>query len=525
VADRNSSQERRATVRRQSDSGRADPPWPAGAAAELYDAAPIAYVTMDGQGIVRSLNLRGAALLGAQPQRAVGLPFRTLVVRADRGALSAHLLQFRQDGHAVTELRVQTFEGHEVPVKLESQRGGGSPDICWTALYDISARKRTEVEHARLEAAEKAARDASLMKDRFIAVLSHELRAPLAPLLAAVGGLESAAASPEKLAKLGDMIRRNVLREARLIDDLLDVSRIASGKVGLQRASVDLHAVARESLEMLAPEAVGRRQSLSIDLDAVRHQVDGDAARLRQVFNNLLKNAVKFTPEGGHIAVRSWNHRGGVIVEVADDGMGIERAALSRIFERFEQADGPTAAGGLGLGLAICRGMIELHGGKISAHSAGLGHGARFLVELPATAAAVPAAPDESRQARRPARRATRGGEILVVEDEPDLAEALLEVLASEGYHARAVATAREALAANLDHVQVVISDLGLPDLDGRLLVERLKSKYHLKAIALSGYGTEADVLSSQAAGFDQHLTKPVEMDVLLGAIDRVCAT
>jgi two-component system CheB/CheR fusion protein len=273
---------------------------------------------------------------------------------------------------------------------------------------------------------------------------------------------------------------------------------------------------------MLAPEAVGRHQSLSIDLEAVRHQVDGDAARLRQVFTNLLKNAAKFTPEGGHIAVRSWNHGGRVIVEVADDGMGIEPAALSRIFERFEQADGSTAAGGLGLGLAICRGMIELHGGKISAHSAGLGHGARFLVELPATAAAVPAQP---LQARRPARRAARGGEILVVEDEPDLAEALLEVLASEGYHARAVATAREALAADLEHVQVVISDLGLPDLDGRLLVERLKAKHHLKAIALSGYGTEADVLSSQAAGFDHHLTKPVEMDVLLGAIDRVCAT
>jgi two-component system CheB/CheR fusion protein len=522
VADRHSSRERRTTVRRASDSVRVELPWPLGAAAELYDAAPIAYVTMDGQGIVRSLNLRGAALLGAQPQRAVGLPFRTLVVRADRGALAAHVLQFRRDGHALTELRVQTFGGQEVPVKLESQRGGGSPDICWTSLYDISARKRTEVEHARLEAAEKTARDANLMKDRFIAVLSHELRAPLAPLLAAVGGLESAAASPEKLAKLGDMIRRNVLREARLIDDLLDVSRIASGKVALQRASVDVHAVARESLEMLAPEAVGRHQSLSIDLEAVRHQVDGDAARLRQVFTNLLKNAAKFTPEGGHIAVRSWNHGGRVIVEVADDGMGIEPAALSRIFERFEQADGSTAAGGLGLGLAICRGMIELHGGKISAHSAGLGHGARLLVELPATAAAVPAQP---LQARRPARRAARGGEILVVEDEPDLAEALLEVLASEGYHARAVATAREALAADLEHVQVVISDLGLPDLDGRLLVERLKSKYHLKAIALSGYGTEADVLSSQAAGFDQHLTKPVEMDVLLGAIDRVCAT
>ncbi|HVV52139.1 MAG TPA: response regulator, partial [Polyangia bacterium] len=202
-----------------------------------------------------------------------------------------------------------------------------------------------------------------------------------------------------------------------------------------------------------------------------------------------------------------------------------EPATLARIFESFEQAHGSASGGGLGLGLAICRGMVDLHGGKISAHRAGAGRGARFLVELPALAVAAPAAAREPSPARRPARRAPRENEILVIEDEPDLAEALLDVLAAEGYVAHAVNTAGAALAENLDKIGVVISDIGLPDLDGRTLIGRLKSKHALKAIALSGYGTEADIQASHVAGFDQHLTKPIEMETLLGAIDRVCAT
>jgi PAS domain S-box-containing protein len=493
---------------------------------ELYERAPVPYVTVDTRGVVRALNMRATELLQIQRHRALGFPFRSFVVEAERGELAAHLGRFRQHGAAVGELTLRTFSGRGIPVRLESVPGTGEPGLCWTAIFDISDRRRAELEHTRLEMAEKAAREANAGKDRFIAVLSHELRTPLAPLLAAVPALTTEAGrSPEKLARLGQMIERNVLREARLIDDLLDVSRIASGKVGLQRQPTDLHAIAREALEMAAPEAVARRQALSADLDASNHRVDGDPARLRQVFSNLLKNAIKFTPEGGHIALRSWNHDDFVIVEVSDDGVGIEAGALSRIFDSFEQAQRLAAGGGLGLGLAISRGMVELHGGRISAHSPGRGRGSRFLVELPAYAAAsVPAETEPApERPRRPPRRAAPGREILVVEDEPDLADALIAVLESEGYRARAVSTASAALAVDLERVGIVISDLGLPDLDGRLLIEQLKAKRHLKAIALSGYGTEADVQSSQAAGFDLHLTKPVEMEALLGAIDRVC--
>jgi signal transduction histidine kinase len=450
---------------------------------------------------------------------------RSFVVEPERGELAAHVGRFQQHGAAVGELTLRAFTGREIPVRLESVSDPAEPGLCWTALFDISDRRRAELEHARLEAAEKAAREANVGKDRFIAVLSHELRAPLAPLLAAVPALESdAGRSPEKLAKLAEMIKRNVLREARLIDDLLDVSRIASGKVALQREPTDVHAIAREALEMAAPEAVARRQALSVELEASHHRVDGDPARLRQVFTNLLKNAVKFTPDGGHIAVRSWNNGDLVVVEVSDDGVGIEPGALSRIFDSFEQAQRMAAGGGLGLGLAISRGMVELHGGRISAHSPGSGRGSRFLVELPASVVAAEPAQAGTAPARprRPPRRAGQGSEILVVEDEPDLAEALIQVLESEGYRARAVATATAALAIDLERVGIVISDLGLPDLDGRILVEKLKAKRDLKAIALSGYGTEADVQSSEAAGFDQHLTKPVEMAALLGAIDRI---
>ena len=490
---------------------------------ELYDEAPLPYLTLDGQGIIRALNKQAAGLLELTSLPAVGFPLRTYVTPGDRGELSVHLARLEKEGRSTSELLLRSPTGAETAIRLESRRTAGDPELYWSALFDVSFHKRAALEHLRFEEAELAARQAIAAKDRFIAVLSHELRAPLAPVLAAVGGLESGTESPPKLARLYEIIRRNVQREARLIDDLLDVSRISSGKVGLHSESVDLHLVARESLEMLADEAKAKRLSLTLALEAERRLVSGDHSRLRQVFTNILRNAIKFTPEGGAIAVRSWNNRDRVAVEVSDDGVGIPAEALGRIFDSFEQAHGSASGGGLGLGLAIARGMIELHGGQIHAHSAGPGRGARFVVELRALAThAQPPAPTADSR-REPARRA-RGAEILVVEDEPDLAETLVSVLESEGYRVRTAATAGDALAANLDTVDLIISDIGLPDLDGRALLEKLKSKRDVKAIALSGYGTEADVRASEAAGFDRHLTKPVEMHVLLGVIDRVCS-
>jgi signal transduction histidine kinase/CheY-like chemotaxis protein len=393
-----------------------------------------------------------------------------------------------------------------------------------SAPFDVTPQNGARAERARHLDAGRSVRRAIASQEHLIAVLGHELRAPLAPVLAAVSRLERPARARANVGRLHEIIRRNVLRQAQLIDDLLDLSRIASGKVGLQRDVVDLHVVARESLEMLADEASARRLSLVVELRARRPRVNGDPSRLRQVFTNLLKNAIKFTPEEGVIAIRSWNRGDTIAVEVSDNGVGIPPDALRRIFDRFEQADGAASNGGLGLGLTIARGMIGLHGGTIHAHSDGPGRGARFVVELRALTAKVETPAPTARALRARPGRAARGAEILLVEDEPDLAETLTTVLEGEGYRVRTVASAGEALAADLADVALVISDLGLPDLDGRVLIERLKSKGDVKAIALSGYGTEADVRASEAAGFERHLTKPVEMSVLIEAVERAFA-
>lgn len=492
---------------------------------ELYQSAPVAYLTLDGQGVVRDLNRCAAELLRVDRQLAVGLPFRLSVATNDRREIAAHFSRFRESGHAVSEVRLKRGDV-ETEVSLESRRTALGHDLCFMTVLDMSDRRRADRDQVRMAKAEHEARQVSAVQDQFVAMLSHELRTPLAPILAAVTTLEKETRVVPSVARLYEIIRRNVLREARLVDDLLDVSRIRSGKVRLQRETTDLHLVAREAAEMLAGEATARRLSVRLELDARHHCVSGEPSRLRQVFANLLKNAVKFTPEAGEVALRSWNNGHAIVVEISDTGIGIEPGALDRIFERFEQLPVPDGVqgGGLGLGLAISRAIVDLHGGTIVAHSAGRGRGSRFLVEIDALQAEV--RPKSELAHRQPPARAPRlrDAEILIVEDEPDLAEALSMLLESEGYRVQTAPTAAAALAAKLDNVHLVISDIGLPDLDGRQLLPRLKSKQPMKAIALSGYGTEADLRASLDAGFDRHLTKPVEMHVLLEAVDLACS-
>jgi hypothetical protein len=485
----------------------------------------VAYLTLDDRGVIRDLNRRATEILGVEVGFAVGLPFRLCVAPGDRGEIARHLARFRADGYAVSEVRVKR-DGVETEARIESRRTVLGDDLSHTTIVDVSDQRQADRDRARIEIAEADARQVNAIQDRFVAVLSHELRAPLAPVLAAVASLKTARSGTQSTARLCEIIERNVLREARLVDDLLDVSRIRSGKVRLARERMDLHLVVREALEMLAEEATARGLSLRVALDAERYRAAGDPSRMRQVFTNLVRNAVKFTPKGGEIAVRSWNHGEAVVVEVSDTGIGIEPKALDRIFESFEQLPAPsgTAGGGLGLGLAISRGIVELHGGRITAHSAGPGQGSRFLVELEALPAEASLVSTGEHHSPRRGRARVRDAAILLVEDESDLAEVLSAVLEAEGYRVQTVGTAAAALTAKLEDVRLVISDIGLPDLDGRQLLRKLKSKHQLKAIALSGYGTEADIRASLEAGFERHLTKPVEMDVLLQAVDLACA-
>jgi signal transduction histidine kinase len=374
------------------------------------------------------------------------------------------------------------------------------------------------------EAARRQAEDASRAKDLFLAMLSHELRTPLTPILAAVSDRLTRESDPELRPEL-EMIRRNVALEARLIDDLLDLSRIERGRLKLEREVVDLHRTIQQALEICGDEIGAAGVDVRAELAAESHHVEGDQARLMQIAWNLMRNAAKFTPEGGTLTIRSHNFETEsgvrrVVVEFADTGRGIEPELLGRIFEAFEQgkSEGRSRGGGLGLGLAISRSLAEVHGGLLTAHSEGKGLGATFRLELNT----VPA-PHHDGEDDRPAPAApSRPLKILLVEDNRDTLRYLSLVLAGHGHQVRSAACLAEARAeAEKGEVDVLVSDVELPDGTGLELMHEFGGR-GFPGIAMSGYGSEEDIRFSHEAGFAEHLTKPVDAATLEQAIQRV---
>jgi signal transduction histidine kinase/ActR/RegA family two-component response regulator len=366
-----------------------------------------------------------------------------------------------------------------------------------------------------LTSALTAATEANAAKDEFLAKLSHELRTPLMPVVVSVGALLELPELAEEVREDLAMVLRNVKLETRLIDDLLDVTRIAHGKLELTLQECDLHEVARDAMRVCLPAMEEKEIAMAVELEATRHTILGDPARLQQVFWNLLTNAAKFTPVGGTVSIRSYNEEfegeTECVVELSDTGRGIEPELIDGLFDAFEQGGrGVTRRyGGLGLGLAICKGVLDLHGGRISARSEGLGSGTTFTVALatvPAHKAENPAPLDNTANAGSAMR-------ILFVEDHEPTAAVLSRLLRRSGHtveHAPTLAEARRlAGSANFD---LVVSDLGLPDGTGLELMEELRATYGLRGIALSGYGMEADLRRSRKAGFVAHLTKPVDI-------------
>jgi PAS domain S-box-containing protein len=467
-----------------------------------------------------------------------GLGWRDLVHPDDREALGAA----RADGISRAEAyefeyRLLRHDGEyrwHIARTVPQKDGSGRVLFWFGTATDIHDLKQAE---DQLRQAKEIAEAANQAKDRFLATLSHELRTPLTPVLAVISRLEreSGLASPLR-AELA-RVRRNVELEARLIDDLLDLTRITRGKLELRREVVDLGQVLGQALETCGPDV--ERFAITVDLAARDPHVWGDAPRLAQVFCNLLHNAVKFSPQGGALNLRSRDlgpER--LALEVEDTGIGIEPEVLPRIFDGFEQGERTITRrfGGLGLGLAISKAIIELHGGTLSAASRGPGQGAVFTVELPAGMPSTPAGAAATADAADPAGPAkpaevNAAGEpslhILLIEDHLDTALAMTELLISMGHRVTAASGVRAGLAAaaaaqgaaNGGHIDLVVSDLGLPDGHGHDLMRELKSRYGLAGIALSGYGMEEDVEQSRAAGFDLHLTKPVGIQVLESAI------
>ena len=447
----------------------------------------------------------------------------------------------RNDRNALaSETGIQNVEtlrdpGGKVHYSLVSKfpiRGaGGETTHIGGMAIDITERINAE---EKLERAHEEALAASRAKDDFLAALSHELRTPLNPVLLVAS---DAANNPQLAAETRaqfEMIRSNVELEARLIDDLLDLTRIARGKLLLDRHPLDAHDVLREAIATVRMEIEKKQIELAPDLRANERTVFGDSVRLQQIFWNVLRNAVKFTPEAGKITVKTFADDERLFIKIIDTGIGMDPRELNRIFDAFSQGDhaegGAHRFGGLGLGLAISRMLVELHSGSISATSDGKGRGAAFLIQLPLVQIAKK---DGARPfAKSPARvlpaasSAMTDGKpirILLVEDHEPTRAALAHLLARRHYEVATAATLSEARStAGRQNFDVLISDIGLPDGNGYSLMAEFRERYGLKGIALTGYGMEQDIARSRQSGFGAHLTKPVRIEALDNALAAI---
>ena len=391
-------------------------------------------------------------------------------------------------------LRGKAYLEHEPDGSL---RGG------FGIVQDITAAKR----------AEQALREADRRKDAFLATLGHELRNPLAPIRNACAILRLSDASAPNLAVARDIIDRQVSHLARLVDDLLDVSRITRGKLQLYREHVELAAVLERALEVTRPMLDGAGHTLEMALPLGSIELDADLMRLSQVFANLLSNASKFTPPGGHIRLTVADAGAEVMVEVADTGIGIPAEHLPHLFEMFHQvpAEDDRVHAGLGIGLALVQGLVAMHGGRVTAHSEGLGKGSAFRVYLPVTAVKSPPAATAAETAEPPADVI---GRVLVVDDQADVTDSLAMLLRLQGVEVETGRDGQEAIeAAERFRPDLVLLDLGMPRLDGVEACRRIRAQpwgRDLTIVAVTGWGQDSDRQRSTEAGFDDHRIKPV---------------
>ncbi len=434
-----------------------------------------------------------------------------------------------------------TYDARISPLGSEGRQWG------WVlVLRDVSERKRAAEERVRMlraQAARTEAEAANRAKDRFLATLSHELRTPLTPVLATVTAMLADQATEDSFRNVLEMIHRNVLLEARLIDDLLDLARIRRGTLVLKREVVDAHELVNRVIEICGDDLRNARLQLKVDLTATGHHVEADPIRLQQVLWNLIKNAIKFTPPLGRVTVRSRDQTercngsagdagGGLLIEVSDTGIGIEADALPRVFDMTEQVEVTAASrryGGLGLGLTLSRSIVRQHDGRLTASSAGVGQGATFTLELPTVIAPaiLPAAEplaglDGAAAAAVSLGRSVR---ILLVDDNADTLKFLAAILQLRGHQVLTAPDMATSLTFASDaEFDLLVSDIELPDGSGLELMETIRSRRGIPGIAISGFGSHEDIEQSRAAGFALHLTKPIDFRRLEQAIQELAA-
>jgi len=468
----------------------------------------------------------GRSLLGAMPpgERPADRIDRLRMRAVDGAPLPPERLPSYRALHGETvssmELLIAAANGttRRAEVSAHPLRRDGAIYATVVTWRDVTEETRARAE---LEAARAAAEEANRLKDDFIAALSHELRTPLQPILGWTEVLRRHGKLDDVTTRAMEVVHRNIRQQVRLVDDLLDLSRILHGKFMLRFETFDLREQVRVALEAIEEAARSKGVRLASTLPGDPVAMVGDAARVQQVVGNLLENALKFTPTGGRVGVRLETRDTRAVIEVDDSGEGIAESDLSIIFEPFRQGRQSTRRGGLGIGLDLVRRLTELHNGTVSVASAGLGQGARFRVELPlARSEAVPSAPPAGGRPR------LERHSVLIIEDNADTRDVLKLMLEVDG----ATVETAEGGEAGLHAVErmrpdVVLCDIGLPDIDGFEVARRIRARADLAAtrlIALTGYGQAEDMRQALKAGFEAHLTKPVNLEQLMALLTSV---
>jgi PAS domain S-box-containing protein len=491
--------------------------------AAIVESSDDAIISKTLDGLIRTWNAGATRIFGYTADEVIGKSI-LILIPAGREHEEPSILQRLRRGERVDHFETvrRSKDGRliDVSVTISPIRDSSGTIIGASKIArDITLQKRFENE---LRAAKEEAETAGRAKDEFLSVLSHELRTPLTPVLAALSFLESRHVLPEELRAEIEMIRRNVETEARLVDDLLDLTRIARGKMELHFEIVDAHGAARGALNMLQAEIDAKKLEVSLALRAKDHHVWADPGRLQQILLNILSNALKFTPEGGTIAIRSENPAGSqLVIEVRDTGIGIDPASLPRLFNAFEQGEQGRIRryGGLGLGLSIARALAEMHKGEVLASSEGLGRGASFMLGL----GTVPSHPASAKAGAAPAATVISTCRVLLVEDHDDTRQVMSRLLASFGCTVRSAANVAEAVAlADNELFDVLVSDIGLPDGTGMDVMRHMRTRHKIKGVAVSGFGQADDLQRSRDAGFEMHLIKPVNFHMLQNVIEKV---
>ena len=496
-----------------------------------FDAISEGVCLLDSHGVVRRCNNALVTLAGRPATEIVGRPWADLVTTW-LGATIATLPERLERDRAQADVPVGEQWLQVTADRVPRGNGPRTGTVC--TVSDITDRKRRDEQNTMLLARERAARNeaeaANRSKDEFLAVLSHELRTPLTAILGWVRTLRLRPAEGAALAHGLEVIERNTRMQAQLIEDLLDVSRIIAGKLTLERKPLPITAVVEAALEGVRGAADAHGVSLGVSVEEPGLRVEADAARLQQVFANLLSNAVKFTPGGGRVDVEVRRRADTVVVTVRDTGRGIPAEFLPHVFDRFRQADAgiTRTKGGLGLGLAIVRHLVELHGGTVAAESAGEDQGASFSVALPALSNET-SGTARTRLGRASSPPRLDGCSILVVEDNADTREMVAMILSNAGAAVRSVSSVAAAEAAMAGNTwDVLVSDVGMPDGDGYDLIRRIRahaSARTLPAVALSAHAMDGDARLSLNAGFDVHVPKPIDPDDLVRVVASLASS